>query len=80
MALGTSWEDVVQVNVPRLKLQVNSASGAATLVNDSGADFDLRYYEILSAEGALNVDGWNSLDDQNTSDGGWMENNPAPDN
>jgi hypothetical protein len=39
----------------------------------------LAYYEILSAGDALNVTGWNSLDDQNISGGAWRENNPLPD-
>ena len=48
-------------------------------MNDSGSSFDLNYYEIKSASGALNVVGWNSLDDQNASGGAWMENNPKSD-
>jgi hypothetical protein len=47
------------------------------LVNNSSTAFDLAYYEILSAEGALRPANWNSLDDQNTSGGAWAENSPT---
>ncbi len=68
VVMGTTWEDVVQVDVPRLTLQV-SDGGSASLVNNSGTDFDLKYYEILSESGALDVDGWSGLG------GDWTKNN-----
>ncbi len=43
--------------------------------NTTSTDFDVNYYEILSAGGSLNVDGWSSLDDQAVA--GWLENSPS---
>jgi hypothetical protein len=77
VVIGTSWNDVATLTVPRLDLQVNTTSGVVTLVNNTGVDIDLAYYEILSESGALNVTGWNSLDDQNTDAAAWLENNPT---
>ena len=77
IAIGTTWNDVINPVVPRLNLNVNPTTGAVTLVNNSTTAIDLAYYEILSETGALNVAGWSSLDDQNTSGGAWLENNPS---
>jgi hypothetical protein len=77
VALGTAWEDVAQIDVPRLTLQVDPETGATTLRNDSATSFDLKYYELHSETGSLNVDAWNSLDDQQTSGDNWMENSPT---
>ena len=76
VAVGTSWNDVIQVNVPRLTLQVDPSSGTTAFVNNSTTDFELKYYEIQSPSGSLRVDSWTSLDQQNTSGGGWLENSP----
>jgi hypothetical protein len=78
IAIGTTWADVTAVNVPRLTLEVNTATGQIRLLNNSTSSFDLSYYEILSPSGALRPTQWNSLDDQNTSGGAWVENNPTP--
>jgi hypothetical protein len=77
IAIGTTWADVAAVNVPRLTLEVNTASGQTRLINNTSTSFDLAYYEILSTEGALNTTGWSSLDDQNVSGGAWVENSPS---
>jgi hypothetical protein len=77
VAIGTTWNDVINPVVPRLNLNVNPTTGAVTLVNNSSTAIDLAYYEILSDSGALNTAGWSSLDDQNTSGGTWLENNPS---
>lgn len=77
IAIGTTWADVINPVVPRLSATVNPATGALSLVNNSSTAIDLAYYEILSENGSLNVAGWNSLDDQNTSGGAWLENNPS---
>jgi hypothetical protein len=76
VAIGTTWADVATVNIPRLTLEVNTANGTTRLINNTTQAIDLAYYEILSAGNALNVTGWNSLDDQNISGGAWRENNP----
>ncbi|MCP4190086.1 MAG: PEP-CTERM sorting domain-containing protein [Planctomycetaceae bacterium] len=77
VAIGTSWDDVAEVNVPRATLQINPATGQTSLVNTSGTDFELTYYEINSESGSLNVAGWNSLDDQGVGDEAWLENSPT---
>jgi hypothetical protein len=48
----------------RLKLEVNTNSGAATLSNAAGMDQEIDLYEIFSAGGGLNAGGWTSLEDQ----------------
>lgn len=77
VAIGTTWNDVINPVVPRLSATVNPANGALSLVNNSSTAIDLAYYEVLSEDGSLNVAGWSSLDDQNTSGGAWLENNPS---
>jgi hypothetical protein len=77
IAIGTTWADVAAVTVPRLTLEVNKGSGQVRLINNSTTAFDLSYYEILSTEGALRPTEWNSLDEQETSGGAWVENNPT---
>jgi len=46
-----------------LMLDVNTATGAVRIRNPSVQPFDITYYEITSAAGALNVAGWVSIDD-----------------
>ena len=77
VAVGTSWEAVTNLEVPRVTLRVDPNSGAASLVSETGSEFDLNYYEIESASGSLNVDGWNSLQDQGIDGDVWRENNPS---
>jgi hypothetical protein len=43
------------------KLQISS-NGAVKIVNTSGAPLDLKYYEIKSPSGALNLGSWISID------------------
>jgi hypothetical protein len=76
IAIGTTWDDVINPVVPRLDVNVNPANGQVTLVNNTAADVDLAYYEILSDTGSLN-DNWNGLDDQNVDGGAWLESNPT---
>jgi hypothetical protein len=76
IAIGTTWADVATVNVPRLTLEVNTATGQTRLINNSTTAVNLAYYEILSESDSLNATTWNSLDDQNTSGGTWAENSP----
>jgi hypothetical protein len=72
VAIGTTWQDVATVNVPRLTLRINRASGSGTLVNNSSQPIQLSGYSLESASGALNGTGWNSLDEQNVGD--WLQN------
>jgi hypothetical protein len=59
-----------------LTLEVNTTTGAARLVNEQSVGFDMNYYEIRSASGALKPGGWTSFDDSEGSDPlgtGWDE-------
>ena len=47
-----------------LTLQVDTGSGAMSLLGGAFADIDLNYYEVHSAANSLNATGWNSLADQ----------------
>ncbi len=48
-----------------LSLQVDPATGATALINKAGFDaVDIDFYEVQSSSGAINVTGWNSLQDQ----------------
>jgi hypothetical protein len=48
-----------------LSIEVNKGTGAITLKNTATAPLVIDQYNITSAGGALNLAGWNSLDDQN---------------
>lgn len=47
-----------------LRLQVNTVTGAVSIVAEESASISLDFYQITSASGALDTAGWNSLDDQ----------------
>jgi hypothetical protein len=51
-------------NIPRLTLEVNTATGATAIKNDGVDSVATNFYEIRSASGALDPDGWDSLDAQ----------------
>jgi len=72
VAIGTAWQDVAQVNVPRLTLRINRADNSGKLINNTSSSFQLNGYSIESAAGSLNGTGWNSLDEQNVSN--WQQN------
>ncbi len=46
-------------------LTVNKTNGQVSITNTTTATLNLEFYRISSAGSALNVAGWNSLDDQN---------------
>jgi hypothetical protein len=48
----------------RLKIIVNTTTGAVTLANDTGQGLDIDSYEIRSASNSLNPGGWSSLQEQ----------------
>jgi hypothetical protein len=61
-----------------LQLDVNTTTGELRITNPNATSFTLgtNFYRITSSTGALRNDTWNSLDDQETSDGpgqGWVE-------
>jgi hypothetical protein len=72
MAIGTTWQDVAQVSVPRLTMRINRNSGAGTIINNSSSPIQLNSYSLESETGALNSTAWNSLDEQNV--GNWLQN------
>ena len=79
VAIGTTWADVVTVDVPRLTLEVNTTTGEVNIVNNTSETFDISGYEILSESDSLDPNvalgaGWDSLAQQGES--GWVENNP----
>ena len=55
-----------------IDLVVDRDSGMVSLTNNSGRDFDIDFYQISSATGALNLGGWSSLQNQD------FEGNGAP--
>jgi hypothetical protein len=72
VAIGTTWQDVATVNVPRLTLRINRGDGSGAIVNNSTTALQLNGYSLESTSGALNGTGWNSLDEQNV--GNWQQN------
>lgn len=55
-----------------LNLDIDLASGGGTIENPGTVAADIDYYEIASADGSINLGGWNSLEDQD------FEGNGAP--
>ncbi len=71
--------DSTTYQVGELKLQVNSDTGAVSVVNASTTAKSLKGYSILSNVEGLNVNAWQSLDDRPGSTfAGWQEANPTP--
>jgi hypothetical protein len=64
-----------QISQPDLlTLEIDRASGAATLKNLSANPISWDYMEIKSPGGSLDAAGWSSLDDQNADGAGtWIE-------
>lgn len=75
VAIGTVWEDVQTVDVPRLTLDVNTSTGEVRILNQTSETFDISAYEVLSESASLDFSNWNSLADQGES--GWVVNNPT---
>lgn len=71
VVVGTTYDDVDDVSVPRLTLEVDTSSGDVTLVNNTSQSFDLTYYEIESESDSLDPTGM-GLGDQGVT--GWVEN------
>ncbi|HEY3393537.1 MAG TPA: LamG-like jellyroll fold domain-containing protein [Lacipirellulaceae bacterium] len=72
VAIGTAWNSVAEVDVPRLTLRIDPMTGGARIVNTSSVALELNSYSIESEDGSLNPAGWNSLDNQDV--GNWLEN------
>ncbi|MBA3480584.1 MAG: PEP-CTERM sorting domain-containing protein, partial [Pirellulales bacterium] len=78
--LAFSNIDVSKSDVSSLTLRVTTSgpqAGKMEIVNNEvGASFNMSYYQVASPLGALNLGGWNSLDDQESGDPvgvGWDE-------
>ena len=78
--LAFSNIDVSKSEVSTLTLRVTTSgpqAGKMEIVNnEASASFNMSYYQVTSALGALNLGGWNSLDDQESGDPlgvGWDE-------
>jgi hypothetical protein len=54
-----------------MSLEVNTASGQVTIVNNLSRPLELDWYEIRSAGGSLNTTGWTSIDGNTTQGSGW---------
>jgi fructan beta-fructosidase len=62
-----------------LTLQINSDTGAASIVNPTGTALSIKGYSIHSNVDGLNVVGWQSLDDRVGGEYvNWQEANPTP--
>ncbi len=64
------YTDLIDVQVAPavnelLFVEVNTATGEATIKNQTGDSFHIDYYDITSASGALKANSWSSLQDQN---------------
>jgi hypothetical protein len=57
-----------------LSLEVNTSTGVVRILNEQTTNFDVAYYEIRSASGALKPASWSSFDDTNVGGAGtWLE-------
>lgn len=74
LAIGTTWEDVISVNVPRMTLYADPATQKFTFVNTTGGPVDAYFLQTESADG-FSIGGWTSLASQGVE--GWQENNPG---
>jgi hypothetical protein len=54
-----------------MSLDVNTATGQVSLVNNLSRPLELDYYEITSAGGSLNTAGWTSIDGNTPQGAGW---------
>jgi hypothetical protein len=64
-----------QISTPDLlTLEVDRSNGVGTLKNLSSSAIAWDYFDVKSAGGSLNPDGWSSLDDQNIGGAGtWIK-------
>ena len=62
MRFGLTAEDVIP-SIERLTLEVDIATGAVTLKNETAESFEIDYIEIKSDAGSLNPASWVSLSD-----------------
>jgi hypothetical protein len=58
----------------RLTLEVDRASGATQIINNSGNSHEIDLYRLASDAGSLDPAGWSSLEDQGINDDGTPDN------
>jgi hypothetical protein len=61
----------------QVTLNINRATGATTLGNQTGAAIGLDNYAIRSADGLLNVGGWSPFSTSGVAGAGWQQANPT---
>lgn len=74
LAVGTTWESVATVDVPRVSLLVDTESREFRFKNDTGSDLDVVFLQAASERGMRDA-AWNSLTDRGVP--GFAENNPS---
>ncbi len=74
LALGTSWEAVAEVDVPRMTLQADPDTRVFRFTNTTGDTQDVVFVQAES-EAGLADNFWTSLADQ--GEAGWQENTPT---
>lgn len=60
-----------------LVLEVNRDNGIATIRQPGSSTITIDGYSVLSSQGSLLTEGWDSLQEQSALDGGWTESNPT---
>ena len=73
LALGTTWESVVTVEVPRVTLLADNDSREVQFRNETGSDLEAIFFQLESEAGLFDTR-WESLADQGL--GGFQENSP----
>lgn len=63
-----------------LVLRIDRNTGTGVLIQPGSSTIDLDGYSILSSQGTLLTNTWNSMTDQGALGGGWSESNPSATN
>ncbi len=71
LALGTTWESVATVEIPRVTMLADTDTGEIRFQNDTGTDLDLTFLQVETPSD-LNDTAWESLASQGI--GGFQEN------
>lgn len=74
LAVGTTWESVSTVDVPRITVLADNDSRDVRFKNETGSEAQINFIQIES-EAGLWDNRWESLADQGL--GGFQENNPS---
>lgn len=69
VALGTSWDAVASVDIPRATLLMDPDNNATAIVNTTESEIDAIYYEVSSESGRIRTRSWTSLESQGVA--GW---------